>query len=172
MTLEIKQIETLTDYISDLRDLLYHCVETGASIGFVPPFGRQEAEKYWQSLQAEIKTGDRYLCVALLERQVVGTGQLFFCPKENGHHRANLEKLLTHPGYRKRGIASALLQQLEQEVRARKRFLIELDTRSGDDAERLYRKSGYQEVGQIPAYALNGDGTYDPTTIFYKDLRG
>lgn len=171
MTLILKQIDMLTDYISDLSDLLYQCVETGASIGFVPPFSHKQAETYWHSLQSEIKTGDRYLCVALLEGQVVGTGQLFFCPKVNGHHRANLEKLLTHPGYRKRGIASALLQQLEQEVRARKRFLIELDTRSGDDAERLYRKSGYQEVGQIPAYALNGDGVYDPTTIFYKDLR-
>jgi len=45
-----------------------------------------------------------------------------------------------------------------------------LDTRQGDNAERLYRTLGYHEAGVIPAYAQSASGTLESTVIFYKIL--
>ena len=45
-----------------------------------------------------------------------------------------------------------------------------LDTRVGDVASSLYRQLGYQEAGQIPDFARNGDGTLAATQFFYKQL--
>jgi hypothetical protein len=44
-----------------------------------------------------------------------------------------------------------------------------LDTAS-DDAERLYRRQGWQYCGQIPNYALMPDGALCATHFFYKML--
>jgi hypothetical protein len=38
------------------------------------------------------------------------------------------------------------------------------------DAARLYARSGWQRVGDIPNYALMPDGAFCSTTYFYKDL--
>jgi ribosomal protein S18 acetylase RimI-like enzyme len=47
-----------------------------------------------------------------------------------------------------------------------------LDTRAGDDGERLYRQIGYREAGRIPGYALNAGGGRDATVLFYRELGG
>jgi ribosomal protein S18 acetylase RimI-like enzyme len=62
------------------------------------------------------------------------------------------------------------MQAIEQAARERGRSLLVLDTRQGDNAERLYRRLGYHEVGIIPAYALSATGTLDGTVLFYKEL--
>ena len=45
-----------------------------------------------------------------------------------------------------------------------------LDTVPGSDAERLYRRHGWIEVGVIPDFALLPDGDPAPTVVFYKRL--
>jgi hypothetical protein len=46
-----------------------------------------------------------------------------------------------------------------------------LDTAS-PEAERLYERSGWIQVGVVPGYALLPDGQPCNTTIFYKQLPG
>jgi hypothetical protein len=48
--------------------------------------------------------------------------------------------------------------------------LLVLDTVTGSDAERLYRRLGWQRCGEIPGYALWPDGRPCPTTVFFKQL--
>jgi hypothetical protein len=60
---------------------------------------------------------------------------------------------------------------LEAEARLHSRTLLTLDTVTGSAAEPLYLSLGYQQVGCIPAYALNHTSTsLESTTIFYKHL--
>ena len=48
--------------------------------------------------------------------------------------------------------------------------LLTLDTKRGDAAESLYRRAGWTEVGVIPNYALNPDGSLCDTVVFYKEV--
>jgi acetyltransferase len=50
------------------------------------------------------------------------------------------------------------------------RHLLLLDTRLGDDAERLYTRMGYLRIGVMPQFARSSRGTLDATVIFYRDL--
>ena len=65
----------------------------------------------------------------------------------------------------------ALMGEIESEARRLKRSLITLDTRTGDNAEPLYRSLGYQTTGIIPGYCRDTlSERLDPTTIMYKHL--
>jgi GNAT superfamily N-acetyltransferase len=81
-----------------------------------------------------------------------------------------VQKLLVHPDARRHGLARALMQRLEQEAVRVGRTLLTLDTRGGDKAENLYRDMGWQELGVIPGYSLQADGTFDNTVFFWKKL--
>ena len=45
-----------------------------------------------------------------------------------------------------------------------------METQPGTDAEAVFRKFGYQEVGTIPGYAFDTDKTKKDQVIFYKNL--
>ena len=51
------------------------------------------------------------------------------------------------------------------------RWLLTLDTVTGDAGERLYRRMGWTHAGDIPDYALYPDGRPCGTSLFYKRLR-
>jgi GNAT superfamily N-acetyltransferase len=89
-------------------------------------------------------------------------------PPNQPHHGA-VQKMLVHPDARRLGLARALLRRAEQEARALGRTLLTLDTAS-DAADRLYRSENWIEAGVIPRYALNPDGSFCDTTVFYKHL--
>jgi len=59
---------------------------------------------------------------------------------------------------------------LEATAAASGRWLLTLDTRTGDAAEKLYRGEGWQEAGRIPAFARGIDGNTHGTTIFWKRI--
>jgi acetyltransferase len=59
---------------------------------------------------------------------------------------------------------------VEEAARQEGRLLLVLDTRLGDDAERLYTRMGYLRVGIIPQFARSSSGSLDATVIFYRDL--
>ncbi|HAK90311.1 MAG TPA: GNAT family N-acetyltransferase, partial [Massilia timonae] len=56
------------------------------------------------------------------------------------------------------------------EALALRRGLLFLDTATGSDAEQLYRKTGYQRVGELPEYACTPNGRWHATAIYYKTL--
>jgi len=167
------KIQTLksTNYVPELEELLRDSVADGASVGFIDPIDNSVASSYWADVFADIEAGHRILKVALDGAgEVQGAVQLSLCMKPNGRHRVEVEKLMVHSRARRAGIGRALMQAAEQAASNLGRNLVVLDTSTGSDASFLYRSLGYIAAGQIPVFALNSEGHYDGTTIFYKQI--
>lgn len=156
--------------LPDLVTLLQDVVEGGASVGFLPPLSRETAEKYWLETIAEVEQGFRVLLVSTDDGRVTGSAQLALATKQNGLHRAEVQKLIVHSQFRKRGIARLLLTELDSVARQVNRTLLVLDTEQGSAAENLYANSGYARAGVIPQFALTTDRSLIATVVFYKLL--
>ncbi len=157
--------------VEGLIDLLVDVVRGGASVSFMWPLERGEAEAFWQRVLAGVGTpGGQVVLVAEVAGRVAGSVQLHPAWPPNQPQRADVAKLLVHSGFRRRGIARALMLALEGEARKIGRTLLTLDTVTGSAADRLYRSMGYVECGEIPRYAMMPDGSWCGTTIFYKQL--
>jgi acetyltransferase len=151
--------------------LLKDVVDGGASVGFVPPLGADEAAAYWDSVAAALKRGGSRLWIARAAvGGIVGTVQLELAPQANGRHRAEVSKLMVLSSARRQGIARLLMEAAEVEARRLGRTTLVLDTRQGDPSETLYRGMGWEPVGTIPRYARSADGTLHTTAFYYKLL--
>lgn len=155
--------------LSSLVNVLLGCVALDASVGFISQ-DPQPMLHFWQSVLSSLASGDRQLLVARQNGTIVGTVIVVLGMMPNGQHRAEISKLLVHPDARRQGIARELLNRGEQLARMAGRTLLVLDTRSGDVAEQLYLREGWQISGRIPQYALSTEGVLDATTVMYKFL--
>jgi GNAT superfamily N-acetyltransferase len=170
--IEIRVLEKLGESeIEGLSDVLIDCVEGGASVGFMRPMSRAKAVAYWREVSMSVVRGER-IVIGAQERHggFVGTVQLLLDVPENQLHRGDLAKMLVHRRARRRGLGAALIVAAEDCARSAGRTLLVLDTASAD-AERLYRRQGWQRCGRIPEYALFPDGLPCATTIYFKSLR-
>lgn len=152
--------------------LLARNVASGASIGFLAPLAQEVAARYWHQVYADMLEGRRLALVACDgQGGLLGTAQLEFCFKENGGHRAEVQKLMVAPEARRQGIASRLMRQLEEEARLERVELLVLDTAKGSEAERLYQGLGWTRAGEIPDFALDAV-TRQPhaTAMYWKRL--
>lgn len=161
---KIEELKSIGEYIDELSELLIQVVEDGASIGFLPPLKLSEAKSYWENvLNPEV-----ILFVAKINSQIVGSVQIHLCTKQNGDHRAEIAKLMTHPGYRRKGIGRSLMQKAEERAQQEGRTLLVLDTREGDPSNHLYTSVGFIKAGRIPNYAKSATGELDATIYYYK----
>lgn len=71
---------------------------------------------------------------------LAGTVGLALTRKANGTHRAEIVKLMVHPGSRRQGLAARLPATAEQTARRHGVSLLLLDTEAGSDAEALYQE--------------------------------
>lgn len=157
--------------VPQLGALLTACVEDGAGIGFVLPMSQEEAEAFWQSRLPSLEAGEAFLMIARDGKDIAGVVMLALAPQDNGRHRAEVAKLMVHPNHRRKGLARKLMAAIDGLALSLDRWLLVLDTVTGDRAETLYPTCGYEKVGIIPNYAYGSHGTLDATTVFYKDLR-
>jgi ribosomal protein S18 acetylase RimI-like enzyme len=165
--IQVRRITDLTEAErSHLSSLLVAVVEGGASVGFLPPLTREEADAYWQSVLGP----GIILLVAEQDGQIVGTAQLHLALRANARHRAEVARVLVHPDHQRQGIGRVLMTEIEAVARANGRTLLVLDTREGDAANAFYRSLGYQEAGRIPRYARSATGSLDTTVLYYKEL--
>ena len=169
---EIRTIaaERLDEDLAALAALLQDAVDSGASVGFVPPLDAGEARRYWAGVRATVTAGTRILLAAVEGGAILGSVQLDLATMPNARHRAEVMKLMVHRAARRRGIGRALMRALEEAARRADRRLLVLDTRAGDPAEQLYLALGYARAGVIPHYALSAAGTLDATVYMYRDL--
>ncbi len=144
-------------------------VKSGASIGFLLDISVKIAMKYWKGRQSHLG-GLLDLIVARDQGQIVGCVQVERCPKENGKHRAEVQKLFVNPNYRGRSLATRLMAEVEKVSIANGIQLLVLDTQTGSSAEKLYIKLGWQKVGEIPDFALSPNGECHATSYFYKQI--
>ncbi len=157
--------------IPELGRLLQACVEDGAGIGFVLPISLEKADSFWAGQLSALSSGQAHMLVLKEEASIVGVVMLVLAPQDNGRHRADVAKLMVHPSHRRKGYARMLMLAIDGLARSLDRWLLVLDTVTGDRAERLYPTCGYTRVGVIPNYAYGSHGALDATTVFYKDLR-
>jgi len=171
-TISMLSADDVASRVPELGALLHACVHAGASVGFVLPHTEDEGEAFWtRRVLPAVRSGGRAVLVAQQGGRIVGTVQLGYDTLPNQPHRAEVSKLLVHPDVRRRGIARALMAELEQLAGELGRSLLTLDTRTGDHAEPLYASLGYRTAGVIPGYCLDPfEDRLDSTTIMYKVL--
>ena len=158
------------ELFSELVELLQDSVTGGAAVGWTEPPSTKEARNYWTQVLEAAGRGERVLCVATDNHVCAGAIQLAFAPRQNARHRGEVQKLMVHSGYRRRGVAKALLGALEAAAVARGVGLLLLEVRSGDPAEQLCRRSGYQLVGTVPGFIRSAKGALEPVSIYYRQL--
>lgn len=183
--IELLSAEDVTRHRAALSALLRDAVDSGASIGFLPPLAEAEADAYWRGVVAAVREGSCLLLVArdaeggadapegsadAPEGEIVGTAQLLLATRPNALHRAEVAKVIVHTKVRRRGIGHALMLAVEERARRLGRTTLVLDTRQGDPSERLYTSVGYRLAGAIPAYAKSADGALDPSAFYYRLL--
>lgn len=170
MNIELLDADSALRRANDLIDLLQDAVDSGASVGFLPPLSRVDAYGYWRGIFADMAGGKRLLLGAMQGDTVVGTAQLELAAKPNALHRAEVQRVLVHRSARRQGVAEQLMRKIEELARERGRTLLVLDTRQGDAAESLYQKLGYTIAGVIPGYARSANGALDASVFYYKQL--
>lgn len=167
----IRRLETLDDkHVAELADVLIDAIDSDAGVSFLHPLEPERARLFWSGIADDVAAGDRALVVAEDELGIVGTVQLVLAQPENQPHRADLSKMLVHRRGRRRGIGAALLTVIEQVARDSGKTLLVLDTNTGSDAERLYVRTGWERVGEIPDFSIQPRGGLRSTTLFFKQL--
>ena len=98
MTFAVRPLSAVSAaQLDDLAEVLADCVDGGASVSFMPPFGADQARAFWQQVAAGVATGERALLVAQdTAGRIVGTVQLVLDQPPNQPHRADLAKMLVH----------------------------------------------------------------------------
>lgn len=162
----------IQDRLDELIGLLHACVEEGASINFIHPYSHEDAKRFWVR-KVLPRVGDQELTVLVAEcdGRIVGSVQLDCDTPPNQVHRADIKKLLVHPGFQRRGIGRQLMAGIEGIARGFGRSLLTLDTRSGDKGEPLYLSVGFIAAGTIPDYSRDARSErFDAATFMYKPL--
>jgi ribosomal protein S18 acetylase RimI-like enzyme len=172
MQIEPVTYEEAEAVLPGLVEVLVDCVNRGrgVSISFYPPLDPKRAEKFWRDKFVDVANGRRILLIARDGDQIAGTVMVEFMTVDNQPHRGEVQKLLVHGDYRRKGIATALMSAIEKAALEAGRTLLVLDTLKDSPAETLYRQLGWQEVGEIPYFVRGPDGLYDSTVVFYKNL--
>jgi GNAT superfamily N-acetyltransferase len=170
--IEIRQLSAAEGrrYLEVLAEVLVDCVEGGASVSFMTPFSKAEAEAFFEKALNDVENGNRILLAAFHDSKLVGTVQIVTATPPNQLHRADVAKLLVLRSARGQGIASRLMAEVEATARIAGKSLLVLDTVTGGAAEKLYVGLGWTKVGIIPNYAMFPDGRWCDTTIFWKQL--
>ncbi|GAF13529.1 acetyltransferase [Bacillus sp. JCM 19046] len=164
----IHVVTALSPYKDQLANLLFACVNEGASVNFIHPMTIEKAQTYWN----EVTPSEFHLVIIAKEKEVIqGTVQLVFSQKENGLHRAEIVKLLVAPTARRLGVGRRLMEAAEEEAVKAGRYLLVLDTEEGSAANSLYQSLHYQLAGTIPKFARSAlSGELTGTTYYYKWL--
>lgn len=166
---ELKTPPSLELFV-ELVELVQDAVGGGASIGWTQVPSTKDARNYWTEVLEGVGRGERLLFVATDDHVCAGAVQLCFTHKQNGRHRGEVQKLMVHSQYRRRGIGQALMNALENAAAARGLTLLVLDTISGGAPEQFYRQAGYTLSGTIPDFARSTTGQLEPTAVYWKKL--
>ena len=162
-------VDPSANLLDDLSSLLTDAVESGAGVSFMRDLSFDRAREWWSKVFAE-SSSKAVILAARDERGVVGTVQLQPSWAPNQPHRADVAKLIVHRRARGKGVARALMRELERYAIEEGFTLLLLDTCKDSVAERLYSSTGWTRVGVVPNFALNPDGSLCDTVFFYKQL--
>lgn len=95
-----------------------------------------------------------------------------FCLSRVGFEEEELLLIAVDPALRKRGIGHALLLRFAQAARARGARRLLLEMRRGNPAEGLYRRFGFEPIGERRDYYRGRDGNRIDALTFACELSG
>ena len=168
--MRIEQVTLATSALIDsLCDLLIDSVHGGAAVGFLAPLAPTEAAAYWREVFGKLSS-NHVLFVARHRGKVLGAVQLALCERDDGRHRAEVQKLLVLSTCQGQGLATMLMRELETFALDQGRQLLVLGADAGSKADSVYRHLGWQHAGEIPAYTKCPCGELHATAYFYKQL--
>ncbi|GLK70844.1 GNAT family N-acetyltransferase [Ancylobacter dichloromethanicus] len=156
--------------IDALAALLVETVAAGGSVGFMHPLAAGRARDFARATLEAATRGERLVLGAFVGGELASTVTLQLALPENQPHRAEIAKMMTHPAFRGRSLARALLEEAERLARMRGRTLLVLDTAEEDGAAGLYEKHGFIRAGALPDYALKPRGGLTATLLYFKRL--
>ena len=130
---------------------------------FDPRFGEA-----WTSAQClgMLSLPGVWLVIASLDGQDMGFALARVIADE-----AELLLLATRPAARRRGIAGALLRAVIAEAESRGVAQLHLEVRAGNDAVRLYRREGFEKVGERRNYYRGKMGQAFDAHTYARELR-
>ncbi len=170
--LKVQELKTTPslELFSELVELLQDAVNDGASLGWLAAPGTKEARNYWTGVLEAVGRGERRLFVATDDHVCAGAIQLVLPQKANASHRGEVQKLMVHSQFRRRGIGRALVRALEAVAASDGLSLLVLDVRTNDPAQQLFERMSWERVGDIPDFVRSASGRLDATTVYFRRL--
>ncbi|KAL1900064.1 hypothetical protein Cpir12675_001063 [Ceratocystis pirilliformis] len=185
--------DTDSSLVPYLAALHANCITSDHTIAtFLPPLSHDKLLTWWKdSISAVVRNesvmfllfdeaplpmsgsadmSSRFPLEQFKGSNLMGVVILAMLRAETGPFRAQVDKLLVSPKFRRRGGATALMKALEQEAAKRGQTLLMLNAESGSSAETLYRQLGWTEIGQVPNHDISPDGGLRHAIFFYKQL--
>ena len=172
--LEIRELTAppSLELFSELVELLQNSVAGGATAGWTAVPSTKAARNYWTEVLEAVGRGERMLFVATDNHVCAGAVQVALPPREYSRHRGQVQKLMVHSQYRRRGTGLALVKALESAAAAKGLTLLVLDVHTGSAAEALFRHAGYTFSGAIPGFWRSPQGTLETAALYYRPLSG
>ena len=116
------------------------------------------------SIEEEMNNMLANFIVAKEDAKIVGFAMCWYIMDE-----CHIGNIAVHPDYRKKGIATSLLNELLKGCNEHGTKSILLEVRvSNIPAQELYKKLGFEELVIRKQYYKNPDGTYEDTIVMTK----
>lgn len=118
------------------------------------------------ALKDEARSGDYRILIAECTGECAGecagelAGYICYGPTPMTQGTWDLYWLATHPRWQRRGVAAALCQAMEDELRRAGGCLVRVETSSTEGygaAQRFYESHGYPQACRIPGFYKPGD---------------
>ena len=170
MIIRIFGASEFENHIPRFAEILIDAVNSGVGVSFLKPLSTEVAQDFWRGQISNIEAQNTFPIVAELDGTIAGLVLLVRAWAANQPHRSDVAKLLVHRDFRRRGLATALIKELEVKACELGQTLITFDAVANSAASAFYQKLGFICIGTYPGYALSGDGKLDDTDLFYKKL--
>ncbi|MEQ3553086.1 GNAT family N-acetyltransferase [Pseudonocardia nematodicida] len=153
-----------------LAELWIAVTEAGGAVDFVPGWDPEEIRDLAVATVDEVRTGGARMLVLGDDTDPVGT--VFVVPGTGiAAHRADVQRLMVHPGAQGRGIGTTLLEAAVAEARDMGVEMVTLGARGGTPLPGFYAARGFVEYGRLPGgVRLSPDDARD-VHLFHRVLR-
>jgi ribosomal protein S18 acetylase RimI-like enzyme len=168
--IEIAPLRSSPEVRAMLSEMLIEVVANGGSVSFMHPLEQSRADAFWDGALVAADRDERVILGAWIDGELAGTVTLLLDLPPNQPHRGEIAKMMTRVKHRGRGVARALMVELERIAVERGRTMLTLDTATDEGASGLYEKLEYTFAGELPEYALKPHGGLTGTKLYWKRI--